>query len=203
MAKRKTKPPKPEKEDLLGPTLERLRQYADIPDKFQTDTGRFIKRLNPVEALFSNDEISPEGYLSANLYLKDWYDAGFAGKGGVDLSVDRVDSGGSADAFNAKRMDAARRFSKANEYIGPEYAMAMSCMVLDDMSVTVYARDKLHRSAKGGNPAEWGRKALAKAVNRLAGFYGPSVARPRPKMRGELREDARPMVHPFHQDVAA
>lgn len=203
MAKKKPKAqkPKPDESDAMGPTPERLARYADDTDKFKTDTGRIIRRLNPVDTLYSNDEISADGYIAYQTYIRDWYAAGFAMKGGIDLSAVRVDGGGSADSFTANRIDAANRFSRASIAIGRTYTKALSYMVLDDMSMTAYARDILGKTGKSA--AEHGRKMLIRAINCLANHYGPSTAPSKPRAHSSMANGARPQIHPFQKDEAA
>lgn len=192
--------------DPMGPTPERMGQYGERGDRFQTDTGRIIERLSPVDRLYSEDAIGPEGYISAGHYLSDWVSSGFAQSGVVDMSVDRVDGGGNSDAFNAKRMDAAKRFAAANGYlrvIDPGYITALHHMVLGDLSPTAYARDILKRSPKSNTLADVGARVLAKALNCLAGFYAPSTAPAKPRTRSSMAADARPTIHPFQKDEAA
>lgn len=192
MKRKKSKIPKqnPDESDVMGPTPERLARYGEDTDKFKTNTGRIIRRLNPVDTLYSNDEISADGYLSCSQYLNDWYAAGFAMSGGIDLSVDRVDGGSNADAFTARRIDAANRFSRASVAIGQTYTKALSCMLLDDMSMTAYARDVMDK--KGKSAADHGRKVLVRAINCLSNHYGPSTAHRKSRARSIMVDGARP-----------
>ncbi len=205
MAKRK-KPKAPVTakvvDDPLGPTPERRRQYGDKPARFQTDTGRVIERLSVVDSLFENDEIGPDGFLAAANYLAD-YDAGFGTRTTSNLSNDVVDGSGSADHLNAKRLDAARRFTEASQSMRGEYRHALKHMVLDDLSMTQYAIQHLgyHQGHKSASAKA--KQRLVRAINALARFYAPVTAPARPRTRAHMEAGARPTIHPFQTEDAA
>ena len=202
MAKKKTVKVKIAVSDAMGPTPERVRQFGDRPARFKTDTGRVIERLSVVDSLYEADEISPEGYLSATMYAAD-YDVGFNSRMTANLSNDVVDGGGSADNLNAKRMDAAKRFTAASQSIPPESRHALRHMVLGEYSMTAYAVEFMGANPKSKSCSQKSKARLIRAINRLAKHYSPSASPAKPRTRASMADGARPTIHPYQQDDAA
>lgn len=192
-------------EAMLSATPERLKRFGDDAGTFQTDTGRQVERLDKVNALFSKDLIGGDAFMAAAIYLQDAYDTGMFKSGVVDLSSDRVDGGGSHDAFNAKKIDATARFAKANAYMAHKpriYAVALSEMILSDMPYSAFAIKHMAGNPRSGSVGDGARSMLVKALNALAGAYGPDIARRPLKTRSYIADGARPMIHPFQDEAA-
>jgi hypothetical protein len=123
-----------------APTKERILQAAGVVDDFKTDTGRKTKRLGALLDYMSNKgQINANQYAAGQKAHAEWYAAGFAPIGAVDLSRVRVDGGGVFDA-TSYRMDNAKKFSDAMVAIGLMGARAFRAMVLHEMSACEYGQ---------------------------------------------------------------
>lgn len=177
--------------DTTEPTPERMQHYGETAGTFKTASGRIVARLSPVEALYEQDEISPEAYLAAGRYLADWDKARFSQRVTADYSRGRVDGGGQAEAKSAARMDAEERLAAADAALPRESVHALRHMLLDNYSMTAYG---LLIGSSRANAATTGKSSLRKALNRLATHYAPSVAPPKPRRRAFMQEGTRPAI---------
>lgn len=197
---------RPERKPDEGPSIEtatpeRLAQFGMEPASFKTETGRITKRLSVLDALYQRDEISPEAYLAAAGFLTDW-EVGINSRTTSSLS-DKVDGGGGADHYNARRMDAARRYQAAQNHMGPAYHHVVMAVLVDDISLTAYAVRHLGSNPKSRKASDRCKSLLIKALNSLAKFYAPVITKPRPRRHAAMTGDARPSITPLQQDEAA
>lgn len=188
------------------PTPERLVAAGGAESFQKTEDGRTAIHLNPVNRLLNDGRIDGDGYRAAFAYLADWDASGLAQRVTADTSRVVVDSGGHADAFEARRMDALSRFVAATNFVGQPFAVALSEMVLGNTSPTRFAivhmgvteADKKDRK----RCYERGSERLVCAIESLSRYYAPPDAARRPaKMRGFIYADDRPKHRPeLHDD---
>lgn len=179
--------------DDLGPTRERVSQFGSSPSRFKTDTNRIISRLSIVDGLYEADEISPEGFLAATIFTSDY----FIGIHVQSTSsfADKVDGSGNGDHYNAKRMDAAKRFTAARTAIGQAYSAVLMAVVVDgEMSLRQFGIERMGTTARTNATAK-AKSLLVKAINSLAKFYAPVAKPPRPRTRAHAMAGSRPAIH--------
>lgn len=117
------------------PTPERLAKAGNAIETFTPDRSVNFKALRMLDGsvldlLAGRGVISGDQYTAGAQFYEDWYYSGLACSGVVDPGRVQVDCGGSSWESDV-RLDAATRWRKAVQHIGPVHGYVATCLVLN------------------------------------------------------------------------
>lgn len=180
--------------DEYGPTPERLARAGRDVEPFIPERGRPTVRLldgSPLEKLATRKEISGDQFHAGSRYYRDWYLAGFAASGVIDMSRERVDTSDTPDISN-EALAAQTRYAHALKRLDGDSAHILSDVVLTEVPLNVYA-DRFREFPQPRERRAIALNLLRKALSQLDRHYNPPR---RNQMTSAHEEGTRPIILP-------
>lgn len=158
----------------IGPTPERLAKAGTDIESFTADNNRPTVRMldgSPLEKLATRKLITGDQYHAGLRYYGDWYQAGFAASGVIDMAKERVDTSTKPE-ISDNVLAAQTRHAHALKAVDADSAHVLSDVVLTEMPLTTYA-DRFREFSQFRERRAIALNLLRKALSQLDRHYHP------------------------------
>jgi hypothetical protein len=178
----------------VGPTPERLRMAGENVEAFNADidghkhyTTLRMTDNSRLDGLLRTDEISNDQYNAGDTFFRDWYLAGMAASGVIDMAKDRVDCS-VGEFMTDRKLDALGRLDKVMKRMDRISLRPVLEIVVFGMPFWAYGR-RYCKQRNRSRAMDEGKKALIKALSGLAHIY---YGKRKSGVRSAHTEDYRP-----------